>query len=108
MIGSTESSPASLINSNIGRLNFLQIPDYDIGTNAGDIYADSTEMPHTFFIHYMRRMKKTEHRRQYNPDKPCKWNFKNLVSAVVSGIIYDFLLYANLLKNKRLWVLEVK
>uniref|UniRef100_A0A2H1WLC7 SFRICE_026836 n=1 Tax=Spodoptera frugiperda TaxID=7108 RepID=A0A2H1WLC7_SPOFR len=32
-------------------------------------------------------------RRQYNPNKPSKWGFKNLVRAGVSGIIYDFLLY---------------
>lgn len=38
--------------------------------------------------------KKAGSRRQYNPNKPTKWGFKNLVRAGVSGIIYDFLLYA--------------
>ncbi|CAH2105119.1 unnamed protein product [Euphydryas editha] len=38
--------------------------------------------------------KKAGCRRQYNPNKPSKWGFKNLVRAGVSGIIYDFLLYA--------------
>lgn len=37
--------------------------------------------------------KKAGSRRQYNPNKPSKWGFKNLVRAGVSGIIYDFLLY---------------
>ena len=31
--------------------------------------------------------------RQYNPKKPHKWGFKNLVRAGKSGIIYDFFLY---------------
>ena len=31
--------------------------------------------------------------RQYNPKKPHKWGFKNLVRAGQSGIIYDFFLY---------------
>lgn len=38
--------------------------------------------------------KKAGSRRQYNPNKPCRWGFKNLVRAGVSGIIYDFMLYA--------------
>lgn len=38
--------------------------------------------------------KKAGSRRQYNPNKPCKWGFKNLVRAGVSGIVYDFMLYA--------------
>lgn len=38
--------------------------------------------------------KKAGSHRQYNPNKPNKWGFKNLVRAGVSGIIYDFLLYA--------------
>lgn len=38
--------------------------------------------------------KKAGSRRQYNPNKPCKWGFKNPVRAGVSGIIYDFMLYA--------------
>ncbi|CAK1593721.1 unnamed protein product [Parnassius mnemosyne] len=32
-------------------------------------------------------------KRQYNPRKPRKWGFKNLVRAGASGIIYDFFLY---------------
>ena len=28
--------------------------------------------------------------RQYNPKKPRKWDFKNLVRAGSSGFIYDF------------------
>ena len=32
--------------------------------------------------------------RQYNPKKPKKWGFKNLVRAGNSGIMYDFYLYA--------------
>ena len=31
---------------------------------------------------------------QYNPKKPKKWGFKNLVRAVAPGFIYDFYLYA--------------
>ena len=31
--------------------------------------------------------------RQYNPKKPVKWGFKNLVRAGASGIIYDFYIY---------------
>lgn len=38
--------------------------------------------------------KKAGSRRQYNPNKPKKWGFKNLVRAGVSGMIYDFMLYA--------------
>lgn len=38
--------------------------------------------------------KKAGSRRQYNPNKPHKWGFKNLVLAGVSGMIYDFMLYA--------------
>lgn len=52
-------------------------------------------------------------RRQYNPNKPSKWGFKNLVRAGVSGIIYDFLLYGgddtfrgSLPIQKSLWVSE--
>lgn len=33
-------------------------------------------------------------KRQYNPRKPRKWGFKNLVRAGASGVIYDFFLYA--------------
>ena len=32
--------------------------------------------------------------RQYNPKKPKKWGFKNLVRAGGSGIMYDFFIYA--------------
>ncbi len=32
--------------------------------------------------------------RQYNPQKPVKWGFKNLVRAGASGFIYDFYIYA--------------
>ena len=32
--------------------------------------------------------------RQYNPKKPKKWGFKNLVRAGASGFMYDFYLYA--------------
>ena len=32
--------------------------------------------------------------RQYNPKKPKKWGFKNLVRAGRSGFMYDFYLYA--------------
>ena len=32
--------------------------------------------------------------RQYNPKKPVKWGFKNLVCAGASGFIYDFYIYA--------------
>ncbi len=31
--------------------------------------------------------------RQYNPKKPHKWGFKNLVRAGASGIMYDFYIY---------------
>ena len=30
---------------------------------------------------------------QYNPEKPKKWGFKNLVRASASGIMYDFYIY---------------
>ena len=33
---------------------------------------------------------KTSRIRQYNPKKPHKWGFKNLVRAGVSGMMYDF------------------
>jgi hypothetical protein len=33
-------------------------------------------------------------RKQYMKDKPNKWGFKNYVRAGVSGIIYDYILYA--------------
>lgn len=36
---------------------------------------------------------KAGNRRQYNPMKPNKWGFKNVVRAGESGIVYDFLLY---------------
>lgn len=32
-------------------------------------------------------------KKQYNPKKPNKWGFKNLIRAGSSGIIYDFFLY---------------
>ena len=32
--------------------------------------------------------------RQYNPKKPKKWGFKNLVRAGASGFMYDFYVYA--------------
>jgi hypothetical protein len=32
--------------------------------------------------------------RQYNPQKPVKWGFKNLVRAGASGFMYDFYIYA--------------
>ena len=32
--------------------------------------------------------------RQYNPKKPVKWGFKNLVRAGSSGFMYDFYVYA--------------
>ena len=31
--------------------------------------------------------------RQYNPKKPRKWGFKNLVRAGASGFMYTFYLY---------------
>lgn len=31
---------------------------------------------------------------QYNPQKPVKWGFKNLVRAGASGFMYDFYIYA--------------
>ena len=31
--------------------------------------------------------------RQYNPKKPKKWGFKNLVRAGSSGMMYDFFIY---------------
>ena len=37
------------------------------------------------------KTKKSGGVRQYNPKKPHKWGFKNLVRA---GIIYDFFLYS--------------
>ena len=39
------------------------------------------------------KTKKSGGVRQYNPKKPHKWGFKNLVRAGQSGIIYDFFLY---------------
>ncbi|KAL0861595.1 hypothetical protein ABMA27_009094 [Loxostege sticticalis] len=33
-------------------------------------------------------------KRQYNPRKPRKWGFRNLVRAGASGVIYEFFLYA--------------
>lgn len=39
------------------------------------------------------KTKKSGGVRQYNPKKPHKWGFKNLVRAGESGIIYDFFLY---------------
>ena len=30
---------------------------------------------------------------QYNPKKPCKWEFKNMVRAGKSGFVYGFYLY---------------
>lgn len=38
--------------------------------------------------------KKAGNRKQYNPMKPDKWGFKNFVRAGMSGIVYDFILYA--------------
>jgi hypothetical protein len=32
--------------------------------------------------------------RQYNPTKPVKWGFKNLIRAGASGFMYDFYIYA--------------
>ena len=32
--------------------------------------------------------------RQYNPKKPCKWGFKNMVRAGSYGFMHDFYLYA--------------
>ena len=37
--------------------------------------------------------------RQYNPQKPVKWGFKNFVRAASSGMIYDFFLYAGSLNK---------
>ncbi|CAB3993351.1 Hypothetical predicted protein [Paramuricea clavata] len=31
---------------------------------------------------------------QYNPKKPVKWGFKNLVRVGASGFMYDFYIYA--------------
>ena len=31
--------------------------------------------------------------RQYNPKKPKKWGFKNLVRVGISGFMYDFFIY---------------
>ena len=31
--------------------------------------------------------------RQYNPKKPKKWRFKNLIHARISGFMYDFFVY---------------
>ena len=36
---------------------------------------------------------KTSKIRQYNPKKPRKWGFTNLVRAGASGIMYDFFIY---------------
>lgn len=38
--------------------------------------------------------RKAGNRKQYMKDKPNKWGFKNYVRAGVSGMIYDFVLYA--------------
>lgn len=38
---------------------------------------------------------KAGNRRQYNPMKPNKWGFKNVVRAGASGIVYDFILYGS-------------
>ncbi|XP_063365808.1 uncharacterized protein LOC134654273 [Cydia amplana] len=38
--------------------------------------------------------KKAGSKRQYNPKKPRKWGFKNIVRAGASGIVYDFMIYA--------------
>ncbi|CAF4773020.1 unnamed protein product [Pieris macdunnoughi] len=38
--------------------------------------------------------RKAGNRKQYMKDKPSKWGFKNYVRAGVSGMIYDFILYA--------------
>ncbi|KAF9422927.1 hypothetical protein HW555_001470 [Spodoptera exigua] len=38
--------------------------------------------------------RKAGNRKQYMKDKPNKWGFKNYVRAGVSGMIYDFILYA--------------
>ena len=37
--------------------------------------------------------------RQYNPQKPVKWGFKNFVRAASSGMINDFFLYAGSLNK---------
>ena len=37
--------------------------------------------------------------RQYNPKKPVKWGFKNLVRAGSSGFMYDFYIYEGKLKD---------
>ena len=37
--------------------------------------------------------------RQYNPKKPRKWGFKNLVRAGSSGLMYDFYLYSGKQEN---------
>ena len=37
--------------------------------------------------------------RQYNPQKPVKWGFKNFVRAASSGMIYDFFLSAGSLNK---------
>ena len=37
--------------------------------------------------------------RQYNPKKPKKWGFKNLVRAGASGIMYDFYIYVGKLDD---------
>lgn len=37
--------------------------------------------------------RKAGKKKQYNPQKPRKWGFKNIVRAGASGIVYDFFLY---------------
>ena len=37
--------------------------------------------------------------RQYNPKKPVKWGFKNLVRAGSSGFMYDFHIYEGKAKD---------
>ena len=39
--------------------------------------------------------------RQYNPKKPHKWGFKNLMRAGQSGMIYDFFIYGGKNDNGR-------
>lgn len=44
---------------------------------------------------------KAGYRKQYMPNKPCKWGFKAFVRAGISGMVYDFIIYdgAETLKN---------